>query len=196
MKALQPKLLLVAGTILVAALFRLVPHWPNFTPMAAIALMGGALFRSYGMRIAIPMLALLISDYLTVTLINYKWVTPTEYFSSVQTAFVYLGFLSNILVGFVMHRSLSKINLGSASYSAKLAGSSLTTAVLFFLISNYGSWIGGMSFGASNLAEVYMLGIPFFGYNLLGDVFYSFVFFGFLQVIGERYPALSLRKAH
>lgn len=133
MKALQPKLLLVAGTILVAALFRLVPHWPNFTPMAAIALMGGALFRSNGMRIAIPMLALLVSDYLTVTLINFKWVTPAEYFSSVQTAFVYLGFLSNIVVGMLMHRSLSNIQLGNAAYSAKLAGASLSTAVLFSL---------------------------------------------------------------
>ena len=75
MKNSQPKFILVISAIAVAALFRLIPHWPNFTPMATIALMGGALVANRFLGFIIPLIALLISDVLTVTLINYRWIS-------------------------------------------------------------------------------------------------------------------------
>ena len=38
----KPKLLTIGGMILAAAIIRLLPHPPNFTPIFAMALFGGA----------------------------------------------------------------------------------------------------------------------------------------------------------
>ena len=193
MKNVKPNTILVAGAILAAALFRLVPHWPNFTPMGAIALMGGALVANRFAGALIPLFAMAISDYLTVVLVNFAWTTPGEYFTSPQTGFVYLGILSNVLIGYLLGNvSIKKegFSLFSRQFSASLLTASLVSAILFFLISNFGTWVSGLTPGNPSLMTVYALGIPFFGYSLLGNVFYSFLFFGLFQVVCERWPAL------
>ena len=43
---LAPGPLVLAGMIVVAALTRLLPHPPNFSPVEAVALFGGAYFAS------------------------------------------------------------------------------------------------------------------------------------------------------
>lgn len=193
MKNVKPNTILVAGAILAAALFRLVPHWPNFTPMGAIALMGGALVANRLAGALIPLLAMVISDYLTVVLINFAWTTPAEYFTTPQTGFVYLGILSNVVIGYLLGNvSIKKdgFSLFSKQFSASLLSASLVSAILFFLISNFGTWMSGLTPGNPSLMAVYALGIPFFGYSLLANVFYSFLFFGLFQVVCERWPAL------
>jgi hypothetical protein len=42
----KPRFLLLTGMILAAALSRLIPHPPNFSPVAALALFGGAAIAS------------------------------------------------------------------------------------------------------------------------------------------------------
>lgn len=193
MKNVKPNTILVAGAILAAALFRLVPHWPNFTPMGAIALMGGALVANRLAGALIPLAAMVISDFLTVVLINFAWTTPVEYFTSPQTGFVYLGILSNICIGYLLGNvSIKKegISLFSKHFSTSLLSAALVSAILFFLISNFGTWVSGLTPGNPSLMAVYALGIPFFGYSLLANVFYSFLFFGLFQAVCERWPAL------
>jgi hypothetical protein len=93
MKNSQPKFILVITAIAIAALFRLIPHWPNFTPMATIALMGGALVANRLLGFIIPLIALFISDVLTVTLINSRWISLEDYFTSPFinfTSFLYI----------------------------------------------------------------------------------------------------------
>ena len=41
----KPRFLFLAGMILAAAASRLIPHPPNFSPIAALALFGGAAIR-------------------------------------------------------------------------------------------------------------------------------------------------------
>ena len=94
MKNSQPKFILVISAIAVVALFRLIPHWPNFTPMATIALMGGALVANRFLGFIIPLIALLISDVLTVTLINYRWISLEDYFTSPSTLILYSSFIA------------------------------------------------------------------------------------------------------
>ncbi len=61
-KAITPKVLVVTLIIVFAAGMRLIPHYPNFTPIAAIALFGGAHLGKRWLAFAVPLAALLISD--------------------------------------------------------------------------------------------------------------------------------------
>src|SRR6266536_6661526 len=53
---------LMAGLVFGAALLRLLPHPPNFTPVAAIALFGGAHFARKFWAFAVPLAAMFVSD--------------------------------------------------------------------------------------------------------------------------------------
>ena len=50
-----PGPLLLTGLIVVAALTRLLPHPPNFSPVEAIALFGGAYFASRKWALLVPL---------------------------------------------------------------------------------------------------------------------------------------------
>ena len=62
--------ILIISMILIAAFARLIPHPWNFTPIAAMALFGGAYFRNKMMAFIVTIMALLLSDVLTITFIN------------------------------------------------------------------------------------------------------------------------------
>ena len=52
----------VLGLILIAAFSRIIPHYPNFTPLCAIALFGAKYFRNRNLAFLIPIVALWFSD--------------------------------------------------------------------------------------------------------------------------------------
>jgi hypothetical protein len=54
--------LLLIGMVFLAALARLLPHPPNFTPVAAMALFGAAHFRSRWLTFLVPLTAMFLSD--------------------------------------------------------------------------------------------------------------------------------------
>ena len=64
----------VLGLILIAAFSRTIPHYPNFTPLCAIALFGAKYFRSRNLAFLIPIVALWFSDVIinNFILFNYK----------------------------------------------------------------------------------------------------------------------------
>ena len=51
--------ILLVGIVVAAALARLVPHPPNVTPIAAMALFGGACFRNRKLAYLLPLAAML-----------------------------------------------------------------------------------------------------------------------------------------
>src|SRR3954471_3879311 len=56
------RLLIAASLIGLAVSSRLIPHPPNFSPLAAIALFSGATIANRYWAFAVPMLALVLSD--------------------------------------------------------------------------------------------------------------------------------------
>jgi len=101
---------IVLVIIIFGFLCRLIPHPPNFSPVTAIALFGGLNFNDKRVAFSIPLLILFLSDLIIgISLIN---------------LFVYLGFISVVL-------------LGSQIKSIKF-GNILLASFLFFLISNFG----------------------------------------------------------
>ncbi len=172
-KAITPKVLVVTLIIVFAALMRLIPHYPNFTPIAAIALFGGAHLGKRWLAFAVPMAALFISD---LFLGFHNTMVP-----------VYLGFALIVLLGTRMHNKVK------APY---VIGGSLAGSLLFFLITNFAVWAFTPYYPATwqGLMTAYTMAIPFFHAGLLGDLFYNGVFFGSFYLLQQRYPALSLSE--
>lgn len=171
---LTPKVLIVSGIILFAAVMRLVPHYPNFTPIAAIALFGGAHLGRKWLAFFVPLFALFISDLIIGF---HGFMIP-----------VYVSFLLVVLLGNVLGKNI-KVHT--------VLGASVSSSLLFFLITNFAVWAGSpfypQTFGG--LMQSYTMAIPFFHSTLLGDLFYNTVFFGSFYLIQQRYPALQWSKA-
>ena len=57
-----PGPLALSGLIVLAALSRLLPHPPNFSPVEAIALFGGAYFASRAWAVVVPLVGMFLSE--------------------------------------------------------------------------------------------------------------------------------------
>jgi uncharacterized membrane protein len=141
--------------ILVAVLMRLLPHLPNFTPIAAMALFGGVyLNKKYAL--IIPLLAMFISDIF----LGFHQTMP----------YVYGSFILAGVIGLWLKTHKSAKNVICAS---------LISSIIFFLITNFGVWATGWyPRTLSGLMQSYMMGLPFFRNTVLGDLCYTGVFFG------------------
>ncbi len=175
MKPLQIRLTTLSILVLASALFRLVPHWPNFTPIAAIALFGAAAFERKWLGLVVPLAAMLLSDALIG-------------FHSNMDA-VYVSFGLTWLLGLI---ALQKPTAG------RIALVSLVSSVLFFLITNFAVWYGSTYYPqtAAGLLTCYMAGLAFYNNTsfflngLLGDLFFSAVLFGGYYLLQQRYMVL------
>jgi hypothetical protein len=86
--------------------------------------------------------------------------------------------LAGAFIGRGLLRRLSVVRLGGAAFLASLA---------FFVISNFGVYLGGYyGYGLDGLLACYVAAIPFWGYSLLGDLGSTAILFG-LFVLARRY---------
>lgn len=149
---------MVVVLILLAAASRLLPHAPNFTPVAAIGLFAGAML---GRRTAwlVPFAALLLSDLFL------GFYHPTSMFWN------YSGFAACLLLGSAF--------LAPARSLPRFAGATLSSSVAFFALSNFGMWASGYyPRTLAGLGECYVAAIPFFRNTLASDVLYTGLLFG------------------
>ena len=188
------KTILVPTAIIFAlALARLLPHMPNFAPITAMALFGGAYL---GKRYAfiIPILAMLLSDYLLLyvspfgsPIFNFSHIYPLTALFHIALPAVYTSFIISGSVGLWLKNHKTPVTVIAASAICSLQ---------FFLITNAAVWMGGM-YGRSLLGlwESYIAGIPFLQGTLFGDFFYTTFLFGAYELarvaVRERKPALA-----
>ncbi|TSC56913.1 MAG: hypothetical protein Greene041639_76 [Parcubacteria group bacterium Greene0416_39] len=149
-------LLIAIGTITV----RLLPHMPNFTPMGALALFVGVyLAKAHKAALLLPLLAMFLSDLFI------------GFYDAKLMAVVYGSFLSYGVIGMlvVKQKNAQTVLLGS-----------IGGAVIFYLTTNFAVWAFSSWYPhtLSGLMLSYTLALPFFKYTLLGDVFFSALFFG------------------
>jgi len=167
---------LVAVMILLASLTRLIPHPPNFAPITGMALFGAAVFSRKWLAILIPFAALWFSDLLLNN------VLLSQYYDSFQWmgySWTYLAFALILVLGFVF---LQKVSL------TRLFGTTVLSSVLFFIVTNFGVWMGSGMYEKSmtGLMAAFAAGIPFFPNTLVGDLFYVSVLFGSYYWIRQR----------
>jgi hypothetical protein len=177
--------LLLAGMIVLAALSRLLPHPPNFSPVEAIALFGGAYFSRRATAVWVPLAAMFISD-LALGLINGG--SYSEYFLNAGFVLVYLCIALSTLLGFGLRGRVT---------APRVLGYSLLGSILFFLVTNFGVWLGSAMYPPSGagLVAAYVAGIPFFQNTVLGTLCYATLLFGSFALLRQRNPGLSLQTA-
>lgn len=174
-KIFTPRLIFISSAVLFAAISRLLPHIPNFTPVAAMALFGGAHLKNKKLAFIIPLVAMFTSD-LIMELISSNGFHNTF-------IYVYISFIITSYIGILCSRNIKPINIVTASFASSL---------LFFIITNFGVWAStGMLNGINGLSTTYVLGIPFFGQTLTGDLFYNIILFGSFYLAQQKFPVLA-----
>ena len=160
----------VAAAVLLAALSRLLPHEPNFTPLGAMALLGGATLRDRRLAFAVPLATMFLSDMF----IGFHATTP----------FVYAAFILIVGIGILIRRRTpGQIALGT-----------LAASLTFFVVSNLGPWFVFYEKTFAGLVLCYIQAIPFFDNTLRGDVVYVAVLFGGFAFLERHVPGLSMES--
>ncbi len=158
--------------ILLAALSRLLPHLPNFAPIAALALFGGV-YLDKKHTFIVPIAAMLISDYF----IGFHGGMP----------WVYGSFLAIGCIGLWLRKHPGV----ATTIGATFAGS-----ILFFIVTNFAVWFTSHGFYPqtfTGLMECYTMAIPFFRNSLMGDFTYVTALFGVYELAKRMAPSLTLQ---
>ena len=146
--------LLIVVIIILAAMTRLVPHPPNFTPIIAIGLLGGAYISNRTLAIIVPIFIMIISDF-------YLGFHSTIYW-------VYFSLIFIALLGFSLRTKMNMLN-------GLLSG--ISGSVIFFIITNFGVWFSSSFYPKTfqGLLLCYSMAIPFFINTLVSTLFYLVV---------------------
>ena len=156
--------------ILAAAATRLFPHPPNVACIGAVGLFAGC-YLSGKRAYLVPLAALLLSDIAGHML----KIPGMGFYQPLTMAAVYLGAVAAVPVG----RWLSS----RKQLWFRAPAGSLMASTSFFLISNFGVWLGGWyTFTLAGFLACYINAIPFFGYTLAGDLFFTGVLFGSFEL--------------
>jgi Family of unknown function (DUF6580) len=175
----RTKVLLVG--IIIAALGRVVPHPPNFTPMTALALFGGAYLSRRWVAFLVPLVALLLGDC-CMEAIRWAHLYGTANWLSGGRGFyatmwtTYLAFVLVVAIG---------CWLGSRAGVVRIALATFTSSVIFFIVTNFAVWamenIYPRTFGG--LIECYVAALPFFGNTVVSDAVFVAILFGGLALL-------------
>lgn len=181
-----------AGLAVLAGVFRLLPHPPNFTPVGALGLFAGARLPLW-QAFAWPLAVMAGTDLVLWRLLGYEPFNP----------YVYASLLFTVLLGRFLRNTTSPWKIGAASLGA---------SVQFFLVTNFGAWLAHatqppMFYSADlqGLLACYVAALPFFntqapplgffGNTLLGDLTFSALLFGAHALLSRRVRVADLVPA-
>jgi len=153
-----PRYLVWLALALVAfgVLMRLLPHPANLAPVGAIALFGGAILpRKLGWWL--PLGVMVVSDY-------------------------FLGFYDGIMFTWAAFLVVGcyGVSLRNRGNLFRVPVGAFGSAVIFFLVSNFGVWAQGRIYPHTwpGLVQCYEMALPFFRNTFFGDFLYSCILFG------------------
>ena len=174
MNANNSRIVALLSAILLAAVLRLVPHPPNFTPIGAMALFSGAYLGRRALAFAAPLGALLLSDLVL------------GFYHGMATVYASVALI--VVLGSMALRRVAPIRVGAAA---------LASSVLFFVITNFAMWLfsGFYPRTVAGLEACYIAAIPFFQNTVVGDLFYATLLFGGFWIAELLRPSLRAGQA-
>ena len=139
--------------ILILAFARLIPHPPNFTPIIAVAIMSGYLFRNIYLSLTILTLAMLITD------------SVIGFYNNMF--FVYLSLFIIVFIFFKISEKIKLKNLFIYGFFGSL---------IFYLVSNFGVWYLTNMYekNLNGLIYCYIAAMPFFKNTLFSTIIFSY----------------------
>jgi hypothetical protein len=170
----------LSAIIALAALSRLLPHPPNVTPIAAMALFGGVYLRDRKVAFLLPIAAMFFSD-----LVLGFAVYGTALLKSQPV--VYLCMLMTVAIGRLIRDQRSILKIALATFAS---------AVMFYLVTNFAVWASGALYPKTwnGLITCYIAAIPFFRNSIAGDFIYVAVLFGGFAALESFFISLQERE--
>lgn len=173
--------------ILIAAFSRLISPY-NFSPLVAIALFGGSHFQKRWQAYFVPLGAYFLSDLAF-------YVMGKVGFYGLSQIFVYSAMMLVTALGTTLHNPKT----------VKVLGYALSGSAIFWIVSNFGVWVGSQVPGAIEyepgltLSMTYVRALPFFNdfskslflNAFAGNLLYTFLLFGVFALVRKNYPTLQ-----
>ncbi len=169
--------LLALVFIAIGFIYRMIPNHPhNFTPVAAMALVGGLYIHRKALAFLVPIAALFMADIILNNTINRAFFAEQE--GLIVWADYMLYTYSAILLTVIIGMWIAKKSVGT-----KILGGALFASVLFFVVTNFGSWLSLPMYPKSpaGLLMSYEAGIPFFQNTLISNLVFVTIFVGSIE---------------
>ncbi len=179
----RSNLITIVVFFILLALSRFMQIWfdvPfNLSILGAVAVFGGA-YLGYSMK---TMIMVLIGIWISDIVVNMQYFEGLTLFYE-GYIFTILAYIATILTGYFLLRN-------NKSFS-NILGAGMISAILFYLITNFGVWAGTAMYSKdlNGLMQSYIAGIPFFRGTLFGNVIFTFIF----VTTFEYFMASRLRK--
>jgi hypothetical protein len=140
-----------------------LPHPPNFSPVAMIALFSGT-YLTKKQALTIPLLIMILSD-IFIGLHGLVWWT-------------WGSFLLISLLGLWLKRHNKPLIIVRSAF---------LSSVLFFLVTNFGVWVSTNWYPPTlkGLINCFVMALPFLRNTLLGDFCYLGIFFGGYELVAR-----------
>ena len=151
-------------------LSRLIIHTPNFTPVLSMAFLGGMYLKGR-QAVWVPVALMVISDLII---------------GSYPLMFVTWGSIALI--------SLLGLWLRERKSYGTVLGGSILSAVIFFITTNFASWLTLYPHTMDGLRQCYILAIPFFRSTFISTVAYSLVFYAAYEWLLKRSQGTVLAR--
>ena len=142
-------LLIIFGFIM-----RLIPHVPNMAPIAAIALFSGC-YLNRKISPWVPLVIMIITDLI---------IGMHEVVLFTWGCFILIGFIG--------------MRLKERKSPLRIFGFTVGSALLFFLVTNFGVWMVWYPKTLAGFTDCYIKALPFFRNTMIGNCLFAFVLFG------------------
>tara|TARA_B100000035_G_C20853755_1_gene488624 strand:+ start:212 stop:730 length:519 start_codon:yes stop_codon:yes gene_type:complete len=166
----------IAGGLLSLICFlvasRVIPHPPNFTPVLAVAIFAPYFARELVVAVAIPLVAMVLSDLIIGLHSSMIWV--------------YGAVAASVVISHYLRKTGSLIvRIGSLAFVSPL---------LFFIVTNFGVWLGSGFYAHTidGLTACYIAALPFFGNTLVSTIAFSGLFYGLMRLTGQQHRMLHI----
>jgi hypothetical protein len=149
---------------------RLFPHTSQFTAILAVAMFSG-MYLKPRQALILPVALMIVTD-------------------------IILGFHDTMIYTWGSMIAISAIGLWLKERKnfATVLGGSIFSALLFFVVTNFGAWLSLYPHTMAGLKECYILAIPFFRSTLLSTVAYSLVLYAGYEWLIKRVQSTSLAR--
>ena len=174
-KLTRYRVMLCVLWVMIGTLGRIVPHWPNATPLMSLCVIAGLVFdRRFVLLIMIAML--MISDLIVHVVLHLP-------------AFGYWSFFtySSVCVIALLNSYLLK-----RWHFSSVAFATIFSVFGFWLWTNLGVWLFSSMYPITinGVLHCYTMALPFLRYHLLGSMFYSVLLYVGVRAF-YKWPALS-----